>query len=175
MLSIFSSLSSQDVASIILHIVFIATFIIIFFFTYGLSLEEEVVKQQMSYITNDLVSSFGPLASTIGPILKSRLSTMDPSTMNAADEKALANNSSLRNKSFLMLFVIIIIGSTSIFYISRRYNFSIKEIVFTNIVSLFVLGMTYFLFAKYYLARYRSMDSNFVKKKFLESVTSLKN
>lgn len=167
---LFSLLSSEDVASIILHIVFIATFIIIFFFTYGSYLEEKVIKQQMSYITNDFVSSLGIFAPTVGPILKAKLNASSKPVMSEADQQAATNNRSLRNKSLMLLAVVIIIGFGSVYYISRRYGFTMKEILIANTVSLFALGLTYFLFSTYFVAYYRSMDPNFVKKKFLEAI-----
>lgn len=163
-------LSSQDVASIILHIIIIATFIIIFFFTYGSYLESKVVKQQMEFIIDDLVGDIKIVAPELAVGLKKSLETMQKPDLSEADKAAEENNKKLRNKAILMIGIAIIIGTGIVFGLSRYYGFSMKDIIIANIVSLIVVGLTYFIFSTFFIAYYKSADPNFVKKKILESL-----
>ena len=168
-------LSSKDIANIILHIIIIATFIIIFFFTYGAYLEQQVIKQQTAYIVDDLVGDLKVIAPEITPLLKMHLDKIDKPSMEEADKKALDHNNILRRNSLLVLAVVVTIGLGAVYYITKSYDISIKELLISNGVSLVAVGLTYYLFSTFFIAHYRSMDPNFVKKTLFESLNMEKN
>ncbi|ARF09485.1 hypothetical protein Indivirus_1_108 [Indivirus ILV1] len=163
-------LSSENIANIILHIIILATFIIIFFFTYGSYLEGKIVKQQMEYITDDLVGDIKVVAPELAVGLKKSLETLPKLNLDEADKVVEENNSKLRTKSLLIIGAVILVGIGIVYGMSRYFNFPLKDIIIVNIVSLIVVGLTYFIFSTFFIAYYRSADPSFVKKKILESL-----
>lgn len=162
-------LSSKDIANIILHIVIIASFIIVFFFTYGSYLEEKIVKQQMEYIVDDLVGDIKVIAPEATSLIKQNLVKPDVN-MEEEDKKAAEHNSALKRNSFIALAIVIAIGFGIVYYIHKNYDIPMREIIFSNVISLVAVGITYFLFSTFFIGNYRSADPNFVKKKLLESI-----
>ncbi|MCJ7638192.1 MAG: hypothetical protein MUO21_11945 [Nitrososphaeraceae archaeon] len=163
-------LSSKDIASIILHIIIIATFIIIFFFTYGSYLEGQVVKQQMEYIVEDLVGDLKIVAPELATGLRVSLEAVPKPNLEEADKAAEEKNKQLRNKAFIVIGIALFIGVGTVYGMSRYFGFPLKDIIIVNIVSLIAVGITYFMFSTFFIGHYRSADPNFVKKKVLESL-----
>jgi len=174
-------LTSKDVASIILHIIIIATFIIIFFFTYGSKLEGQVVKQQMEYIVDDLVGDIKVVSPEAAETLRKSLEQIPKPDLEEADRLAEENNSKLRKKAFIFIGIALVVGCGIVYGMSKYFDFALKDIIIANVISLIAVGLTYFLFSTFFIASYRSADPNFVKKSILKSLqkvnthTSYKN
>ena len=161
---------SEDITNITLHIITIAVFITILFFTYGSYLEEKTIEKQMDYVTVDLIGDIKVLSPELSLVLKQKLSNVKPPDMRAADDavkehnKEIVTNASITigvSAAFFILFVALMIW----------YNgLDAKKIVLHNLLALAVVGFTYFMFSSFIVYNYRSAEPNMVKRSILETL-----
>lgn len=164
-------LSSKDIANIILHILIMAVFITLFFFTYGAYLEKKIVKQQMNYIVDDLVGDIKVISPETATTLKNQLLNIKSPNLEQADKQAEENNSKLKMKTLKIVIGVSIVTLFVIYYMVKYFDLDVKNLIVANIISLIAVGLTYFMFSTYIIANYKSADPNFIKKSIIESVT----
>lgn len=159
--------SSEEFASIILQIIITATFIIIFFFTYGSYLEKKVLNEQMDYIVSDLVGNIKTLSPEVASALKISLASVPKPNLEMADKIAAENNNILTRNTLILIGIVLLFGIVIVYAMSKHFDFPLKEIIIENIVAILAIGLTYFLFSTFFIGYYKSADPNFVKKKIL--------
>jgi len=164
-------LSSQDIANIILHILTMAVFITLFFFTYGAYLEKKIVKEQMNYIVDDLVGDIKVISPQTALTLKNQLQNIKSPNLDQADKQAEENNNKLKMNTLKIVVGVSVVTLFIVYYMIKYFNLDVKSLIITNIISLIAVGITYFVFSTYIIASYKSADPNFIKKSIVESIT----
>ncbi len=163
-------LSSKDTVSIIVHILIIAVFITIFFFTYGSYIEKQIVKKQLEYIVNDLAGDIKVIAPEIVPVLQKQLGSVGYPNLEKEDKIVEENNKKLKNKTIGTVIGLTVVTLVVIYYLIQHYELDAKDIMMTNLISCTAVAFTYFIFTTYIIANYRSADPNFVKKTFVQAL-----
>ena len=163
-------LSSKDTVSIIVHILIIAVFITIFFFTYGSYIEKQIAKKQLEYIVNDLAGDIKVIVPEIVPVLQKQLGDVEYPNLEKEDKIVEENNNKLKNKTIKTTIGLTIVTLIIIYFLIRYYDLDTKDILITNIISCTAVAFTYFMFTTYIIANYRSADPNFVKKTFVQAL-----
>jgi hypothetical protein len=156
--------------NITLHIITIAVFIVIIFFTYGSYLEEKTIEKQMDYVTDDLIGNIKVLAPDLSLVLKQKLSNIKPPDMRAADQAVQEHNNTIKTNTSITigvsaLFFILFVG-LMIWY----YELDGGKILLHNLLALIVVGLTYFMFSSFIVYNYRSAEPNMVKRSILETL-----
>jgi hypothetical protein len=164
------------VSNIIMRIILISVFICIFFFTYGVYLQKEIIKSQVEYLINDLLNPikvFLPKSEKI----KKQIRELDIKINESEDEKVRQKNNVTKVKAFLAIFILVTIGIIAILAISKlmnRENMTHKQFWFKlfkyNIILLFFIGMTKFIFASFYVKNYIFINTNILKKSVIDNV-----
>jgi ABC-type siderophore export system fused ATPase/permease subunit len=163
-------LDSKAIANIILHVIFISSFIGIFFFTYAAKVEEQVLKDQVDYLVNDMGSMIKFLPENTRNLAKAYIGTLKTPDMSAQDAQVEESNKKLLKKAITVIAISLLVGLGVVFWMYIKYGFDIKELLINNLIVLVFVAITEFVFLTYVGAKYITADPNFVKKTLIESV-----
>jgi hypothetical protein len=155
----------SQIANIILNITFIATFIGLFFFTYGKNVEEYVVKSQSEFIAETISKDIAPFLSKDTALKLTQNITVP--NMSEEDKHVEQQNNTLQAYAFKILSVLFISGLLITWLISKSYNLNFLTIIKNNLIILFFVGLTEYLFLTYIGQNILSADPNFVRYKIL--------
>lgn len=154
-------MNPDQIVTIILNVTFIGAFIAIFFFTYGKTIEENVVKKQSVFIATHLAND---IKTFINKDTADNISSkLIPPNMDEADKKAKEINHTLLQQSIRIVLFSVIIGLSISYLISQKYNLNFIDLIKPNLIILLFVGTTYFLFLTFFGQNFISADPNFVR------------
>jgi hypothetical protein len=178
-------LSLAGVSNVLLHVVLLATFVSVFFFTWGSRVEKEVVKKQ----TNAVVDSFSQDIKLFVPAdqLAQWKPYLDqflvPPDMAEQDKEAADKNKALLVKTakiiglvdgvaILLIIILWIVGMKAA---GGKYQFSMTNLLKENAVILLFVAITEFAFVSLVAGNYKSADPNLVKLAIVQSLQNYAN
>lgn len=169
-------LSKKEMSDIILHVIFITTFVAIFFFTYVTDVEKKLVNDQIVMLVHNMFYDAGILdvntKSQIKTLLENNqnLSVTNPD-LSEEDEKTKKNNDKIYQNVIKILIISVITGlvmSYGLFYYDENPNKgNYMKIIKKNSVLLVSVAIIEYLFLHLVLSNYYYADPNFVKKQIL--------
>ena len=159
-----------------MHIILISVFIGIFFFTYGIFLQKEIIKIHIEYIVNDLITSvkvFMPKSEKV----KKYIRDYDIKIDESQDEKVRDKNKYTLIKGFISIFIFAIIGLLIILAVSKKMNrenmthtqFWFKLLKY-NIITLVFIALTQFIFVSYFFKKFMLINTNKLKKSIIDNI-----
>jgi len=157
----------EYIANIILHVILISTLITIFFFTYAAKVEEEIVKEQVNFIIEDLTDNINMLPENAKEIVRNMSREITEPDMTELDNKVIESNAQLLKKVTIMVSITLIVGVYIVYMMSKKYNFSFSDLMKHNFIVLVFVFITEFCFITYLGKNFRLGDANFVKKSVL--------
>lgn len=161
-------MNPYQIANITLNVTLIATFIGIFFFTYGKTIEENVVKSQSELVASYLAKD---LSTFIDKNTAQKItSTLTPPDMTKQDQEVEENNKQLKSQAFHTLAIVFIGGLLLTIIIAKYYKLNLTDILQTNLVILLFVAITEYAFLTYIGQNFISLDPNFVRHKILISL-----
>jgi hypothetical protein len=164
---------AKEITNIILNIVFIATFIAIFFFTYGATVEQSVIKEQVDYAVNDLI---GNVKFFLSPqeleLLNNYIDQIKPPDMSAIDKAAADHNKKLIIDASILMGILLIVGIIISIVLALVFKFNIGKVIGLNFIILIFIALTEFSFLTFLGKRYRSLDPNFITETMLVNLKS---
>lgn len=164
-------LLSEEVISAIMNIVFIATFIGIFFFTYGKYIEEKIVQDQVKFLVDELSGNIhNILPQSTKDSIKNKLNNIDTNTFKHLDKEVEDNNKKLLKLATFVLTTLFIITMSFCYSICRSRYYDFGEMVKSNLTILFFIALTEFIFLTFVAQSFRSADPNFVKYSILTNI-----
>ena len=166
--------SKKDIGNIILHVILIATLITIFFFTYATTVEEEIVKDQVDFIIEDLTEGTKLFPAEMTGLLKASVDGIELPDMKSVDEEVEKKNKKLMNHVLILVGAILISGLSLVYFMSQKYDFSFLDLLKHNAIVLLFVGLTEFCFLRYLAKNFRSGDPNHVKKTVLVTLKNMK-
>lgn len=170
----------EERMSMLLNIVFAASFISIFFFTVGSNIEHDIVNIQVDNIVKDLTSGATVVlpANTLNSISQS-IAALPPPDLKALDAQVAQSNNVLFTQTWITILIFFVL---SIFYMIFRYkvswpeknkDVSLRHIIGDNIVLIIFIGLTEFIFLYVIAKQYKSGDPNRVKLTILDSLQNI--
>ena len=166
--------SKKDIGNIILHVILIATLITIFFFTYATTVEEEIVKDQVDFIIEDLTEGTKLFPTEMTGLLKASVDGIELPDMKSVDEEVEKKNKKLMNHVLILVGSILISGLSLVYFMAQKYDFSFLSLLKHNAIVLVFVGLTEFFFLRYLAKNFRSGDPNHVKKTVLVTLKNMK-
>jgi hypothetical protein len=168
---------SKYISNIILSIALFAIFVFIFFFTYATYIEKKTIKDQVQLALNDLGNEvsiyFTDLDnSMVKDYVRKYLIVPD---MKEQDNEVEISNKKIINKGLLILVIFVLVDLVILFILWKMYPFSFKELLFENMLLLFFIALTEILFLTFIASKYRSIDTNQIKKQILTSIDKFIN
>jgi len=165
--------SKEGVALIALNVGLFATFIGIFFFTFGAYIEKLVLRRQIKYILDGFIGDIKSFATPDQLQTISRSVENLPPVSTSADKKVLDNNKALTKETFkvfgvLLGVVLLLVGGL---WISSGRAFSLSRMFVESLSLLVVVGLVELTFYSLIPAFYRSVDANFVKEIIIDNAS----
>jgi hypothetical protein len=166
-------LKPKDITSIIINVLFVASFLSIFFFTYAVKIEEEIVIDQVDYLVKDFTSGLKLLPDeTLIPI-RNRIKSFEKPNMDVLDKKVEDSNKAIFKQAIMIVSITLAVGLIGAFIASRKWNFSMFDLIKENLIILLFVGLTEFIFLNVFGKNFISADPNSVKLALLNKLTSL--
>ena len=169
------------ICNVILSVIFAASFICIFFFTYAKNIEADIVVKNLVYIINNLISN--PISLLKGRSLydTSKLDNLKPSDHDVdEDNKVEKNNLILLNKSFKYIGAMLIIGLIVVFILSLYKYKNMKDalkyfgnIIIKNLIMLTGIAIVEYIFLNAVAAQYISADTNIIIKEIIDNINKI--
>lgn len=164
---------SRDISNIALGVVFIASFLCVFFFTYAAKVEEQIVKNQVNYLVSNLSQNIHLLPKSTRSELKSMISSRQLPDLSEEDEEVSKSNTKLMIKTLTFIGILLLIVIIIVFVLSRIYNFGFMNLLKINSITLFFVALTEFCFLTFVASNYISADTNTVRRSVITSVQKL--
>jgi ABC-type transport system involved in cytochrome bd biosynthesis fused ATPase/permease subunit len=159
----------ESLAYIIVGVLFVASFIGFFFFTYVSKVEGEIVESQTEAVVNDLMKGI-KIFTTEQQRSRLREELSKVQVDSSEDSEIEKNNTELKKKAIKTFSGLILIGSIILFLLWRTTNFNISEVFQYSLIILALVALTEYLFVSQITRRYELVDSNYIKKVFLDAL-----
>ena len=166
-------LSIKDASSISMAVIFVASFLALFFFVYATKVEEQVVEHQVDFIVSDLISPTRMMSKDQTKYLRAALQLIDPPDMSKEDEEVKQHNEKVFNDAIKIIVGFTAVGLLIIFALSKKYNFSFTQLLKNNLIILSFVGITEYLFLTYIGSSFYSANPYFVKKVIVDKLSKL--
>lgn len=161
----------RAISNIIIEVVFVATFLTIFFFTYVTTVENDIIKDQVNYIVESMLEdtkNFIPPEYLI--TLKNNLNTMKKPDLTEADNEVRASNNKIKKFCYkgIGIGIVVLMGLTGL--ASYTLNFSYSHILFENFILLIFIALTEFVFLNVFARNFISADTNKIKLEIINKM-----
>jgi hypothetical protein len=166
-------LSVKDASSIFMMVIFVASFLALFFFVYATKVEEQVVEHQVDFIVNDLISPTRMLSKEQSKYLRAAIQLIDPPDMSKEDNEVVEHNKKVFTDAIKIIIIFVVVGIAIIYFLAKKYNFSFKEILKNNLIVLCFVGITEYIFLTYIGSAFYSANPYYVKKLIVDKLSSL--
>jgi len=164
-------LETKEIVSIIIIVILIATYLTIFYFKYGTTIEKNVVVEQVNYIVDDFTKDLSLVSPQHLADLKDFVRQVKRPNMDEEDANAEAHNKAIEQQSMKIIFVACAIGIVISYLASKHYNFSIVELMKKNLLLLAFIAATEISFLMVFARNYMSADPNYVKLVILDKIS----
>ena len=167
----------ETITYILLHIVVLAIFLTVFFFTYSVTVEKDIVVNQIDFLMDDIFGNFfkGIPQEDKDNITNQLNELMEgsDSAFEQQDEEVIENNNKIIKKSliFLIIIVAVIVSMITIVFIMKPWtNSNKKQYLIACVVTLLFVGITEVIFLLLIAKNYLSLDPNNLKENIVEEL-----
>lgn len=164
---------AEQVARIVMSVLFVATFLTIFFFTVVAKVEGQVVDDQIKYLIGDFGDSLRLLPPQIRQKLIDQVTSFKKPDLSDEDAKVAENNKKIIKKAVILIVVSFVIIMLGIYFASRHFGFSMFDVIRDNMIILAFVALTEVVFLFVFAKHYISVDPNYVKKTFVDKISTL--
>lgn len=163
---------TKDFASIMMSVMFVSTFICVFYFTYAVHIERNVIKNQVESVVDDFVEDLAFLPQDMLDKMKQYTKSLKISGTGAeeADAKVEKANKEIFYNAIKIISISLVIGLLGITAASYYFKFSMIELLKKNSIILVLIALTEFIFLTFFGQNYMSADSNYVKYELINSI-----
>jgi len=159
------------VSKVLINVLFISVFIGVFFFTYGSYIEKKIVKEQMIFLSKDIQNLFSLFGKNVNNAITTKLNELELPDLSHEDNKAKQNNIEIKKKAFMFLSLFSLFVAFLVYFIYTKYGnntYELNKIISENIIILFAIAITEFVFLTYFGARFISINPSVVKLTLLK-------
>jgi len=169
------------ISNILLQVALISIFIIILFFTYGISLEKDILDKQINYVVQKfkilrLIMPNTDISNN--PLINSIKVEDNPEIIKQIDD----NNNKLKKKSIIIILILFLVVIITVLFIGfkykiiddnkkqLRYGEYIKNLLKDNLLILLFVGLTYTAFITFIGHKYLYINPNLIVKNVYEKI-----
>lgn len=164
----------KEIADIVISVLFVATFLTVFFFTFAVKIEGEIVKEQVDYIVKDLTDDLDLLPPDVTNFLRQQVKSGKRPDMKSADDAVQKSNDEIFWSTIKIVSAALGVGLVGVYVASRYWEFSMLDSLKRNLVILTFIGLTEYVFLMVFGRKYISADPNYVKLVALNKLTGVK-
>jgi hypothetical protein len=164
-------MSYETISGIILSVIFVATFLSIFYFTYVAKVENDIVVQQIQYLIDDFTKDMKFLSPQELQLVKSNLKKMKHQDLSSQDADVEKSNHAIMMKTIYFIIVLNVVGLVIVYFISKKYGFNMLDLLKKNFIILISIALTEFTFLNLFVRNYISIELNEIKLLILDKIT----
>ena len=155
----------KEISSVFMNAVFVGTFLTVFFFTYASVVEGQIVKQQITFLADDLSQNIKLLPDNAKNAIKTEIQNLKTPDFKSTDDKIDATNNKLIKQTLIVVGSVLAVVLIIIYILSTKklFNFSFMNLVVKNLIILVFIGLTEFIFLNLVARNFISVDPNYVK------------
>jgi len=161
-------ITGEEIANVLMAVIFISSLIGTLFFTLGARLEKKVVDQQVKSIIDDILRTISILDHK--NILGNFADKIEKPDLSEADKKVAKANKKLMINAAILIASLLVVGLVVCFALSKIFKFSFLELLRKNLIILVFIAITEILFLYFIGTKYIGTDSNFIKKVSLYAI-----
>ena len=156
----------------LIQVIIISSFIGIFFFTYAAKIEENIVKKQCSEIIDDLSDDMKTMVpyDILQKVYTQIVPNMRAPDLSREDADVKQKNDLLLKKITKLISIFIGVGLTLVIGLIWIFKIPIKEILISSGISVLFVAIVEYSFLTFFAQNYRTIDSNFVKMKIIQTL-----
>lgn len=159
--------------NVIISVLFISLFIGIFFFTYAAQVEGTIVKNQMKFLSEDVGIYINLLGENVNKKVKDKILALPNVNLDEEDNKVKESNSEVMKKAIIANSVFTIVSIIIIYFLNKKVNLNIKDVVIKNLIILIFIGLTEYVFLTYFATDFISINPNLVKYSIVENIKKI--
>lgn len=178
MSNIIEFLKDIDYTHIIVQVIMVYAFLTIFFFTYVKTVEEQIIKDQVTFLMDDLSNNLQLLPSNAQDIFKTKINekmNIDMEDMYDLDATVEENNNAIMMQSMYILAGAL---GAAIVFISLMYYFygtDVKELIISSSIVIAAVAVVEFSFLTFLVKNYILADRNYVKKVVIDKLIKIRD
>ena len=160
---------------VLLNFLLASLLISVFFFTYGVYIEKEIIKNQMAYLSEYAVQMINLSGPEIKTTVQTALKTYAKSEISSSHDKQIVeNNSKIKLNAIKILGILTGAVFILVFALSYFVQFKLDFIHIINQSLVILLGIAFveFVFLTFFASRYISVDVNKIIFTVLEIIKS---
>lgn len=171
--------TKKEISNIILHVIFLATFLAIFFFTYTAKIEEEIITNQVKLLIDTIFDKTKFTTDEYKSNIRSKLDKLKPPDLSEEDKKVKEQNNNVMINSVKVMSGFII-GALFLSYIIFQSDMDLNKGTFVdllkeNCILLIFIMATEFAFLHLVAKNYVYADVNFVMREIILSIDKQMN
>ena len=173
------------ICNVILSVIFAASFICVFFFTYAKDVEKQIVLDNLKYIVTTLLGTPIALLKSEGLYDTNMLSQLKPNDNDYKADKIVVDiNNKLLKKSYIYIGILLIVGLSIVFGLSMYKNRNKSRevglmyfliLILKNLFMVSGIGLTELIFLLSIGANFKAADDNVIIKEILINLNNMKN
>lgn len=163
--------------TILLVAIFAVTFINIFFFTYGETIERQVVTDNVTYIANNISTTIKQFPEPYYSNMKEKINNTKLKNMDKEDNIVEIHNNTLMKTALWISGTIFCITMLVVISMYKYYNISNENmsiILINSIILVIGIGLVEFLFVTFVIKNYMIADMNKIKLHILNKFKNTK-
>lgn len=169
----YSIFTAKGISNIIIGVTLFSIFIGIFFFTYAVKIEKEILNIQIRHLIDNMTNDLQQFTS-VKEWIKNYVSKIEIPDLSEEDDKINSQNAIIINNAKKTLFIFGVVSIILVTFICVIFKVNIIDVIITNILLLVFIGITEVFFLNFVAKRYLSLDPNKVKVKIIEELQKFK-
>ena len=156
----------------LIQVILISSFIGIFFFTYATKIEENIVKKQCAQIIQDLSDDMKTMvpANILEKVYTQIVPNIKAPDLSEQDADVKQKNDVLLKKVSKLVIMFIASGLAIVIGLVWIFKIPLGEILISSGTSVIFVAIVEYSFLTFFAQNYRTIDSNFVKMKIIETL-----
>jgi hypothetical protein len=159
--------------NVIISVLFIYLLIGIFLFIYGTHIGKVIIKNQIKFLSEDIGGNINLLGDNINKKVKQKILELPEVNLDEEDNRIKETNSQVMKKAKSANSIFIVFTIAIVYYLNKTTQLNISDVLIKNLIILFFIGMTIYIFLTYFAADYISINSNLVKYTIVENLKKL--
>ena len=166
----------KNATTITVQVIFIITFISIFFFVYTSIVEHNIVVNQINNLITGFIDDIKLITNDDEQnVLKNLFSKMNLPDMSDTDNEVKQSNKILQNNTMIQISIIFIIGISICTFFIVYFKLDWKHMLKESFAGLTAVALIEFIFLTFFAQNYKTLDPNSVKLHIIDILKNYSN
>lgn len=167
----------EEVIFIILQVALIASFLVVFFFSYVSKVENEIVEDQVKYLIDSFTEDqkYFVTDPVTKEAIRQGIAEMKAPDLRKEDEHVKSRNTALKSNAYQIIFALLLVGliifATYSLTLMKKGDYrSIYRMIITSLILILTVAITEIFFLNKIARVYISADPNYFRNRILVQI-----